>query len=307
MKQTQGRYLLQPDKDFPADCEMLDYIQTNAHIVSIIGNIAGDKAVLLGCDAADNGARRSEGYVFLRTREHPEGEVLFWEGGATGSGMYLKQETLGVQAQGYDYPQAYVRRSLAPGVGAENYLWADFHEAQTLPELRAELATLRLKLENIRPAPLGTVELWAGKGVPEGYLLCDGQQLRQTDYPELFAAIGTAYNNGYDYNGRRLTTTEGFFRLPDLRSRFVVGQNAGDDDYKEVGAIGGEKTHRLSVEELPAHSHTLHTVPWGRRFTGGGSANQLDAGEGATGNTGGNRAHENRPPYYALAYIMRVK
>ena len=117
MKQIHGRYLLQPNKDFPADCEMLDYLQTNAHVVSIIGNIAGNKAVLLGCDPMDNGARRAEGYVFLHTREHPEGEVLYWEGGAIGSGMYLKQEVISVQAQGYDYPQAYVRRSLAPGVG----------------------------------------------------------------------------------------------------------------------------------------------------------------------------------------------
>ena len=53
MKQIHGRYLLQPNKDFPADCEMLDYLQTNAHVVSIIGNIAGNKAVLLGCDPMD--------------------------------------------------------------------------------------------------------------------------------------------------------------------------------------------------------------------------------------------------------------
>ena len=118
MKQTQGRFLLQPNRDFPADCEMLDYIQTNAHIVSIIGNLAGDKAVLLGCEPL-NETQRGEGYVFLRTKDHPEGEVLFWEGGSTSGGMYLKQETISVQAHGYDYPEAYVRRSLAAGVGSE--------------------------------------------------------------------------------------------------------------------------------------------------------------------------------------------
>ena len=85
MKQTQGRFLLQPNRDFPADCEMLDYIQTNAHIVSIIGNLAGDKAVLLGCEPL-NETQRGEGYVFLRTKDHPEGEVLFWEGGSTSGG-----------------------------------------------------------------------------------------------------------------------------------------------------------------------------------------------------------------------------
>ncbi|MEI3553765.1 MAG: tail fiber protein [Alistipes senegalensis] len=307
MKQIHGRYLLQPNKDFPADCEMLDYLQTNTHIVSIIGNIAGNKAVLLGCDSMDNGARRAEGYVFLHTQEHPEGEVLFWEGGAVGSGMYLKQEVISVQAQGYDYPQAYVRRSLAPGVGEENYRWEDFREAQSLPALDAELAALRKTLADMKPSPLGMVEMWAGRGVPDGYLLCEGQQLRQTDYPELFAAIGSAFNNGYDCNGRKLTTSPNFFRLPDLRGRFVVGYYGSDDDYKTLGAVGGKKTHQLTVEELPAHDHGLFLQHAGNRFTGGGSANALNEGDGHTYSTGGNKPHENRPPYYALAYIMRTK
>ena len=29
MKQIQGRFLLQSNKDFPADCEMLDYMQVH--------------------------------------------------------------------------------------------------------------------------------------------------------------------------------------------------------------------------------------------------------------------------------------
>lgn len=307
MKQIHGRYLLQSNKDFPADCEMLDYLQTNAHVVSIIGNIAGDKAVLLGCAPTDGGTRRAEGYVFLRTREHPEGEVLYWEGGATGSGMYVRQETITVQAQGYDYPQAYVQRSLAPGVGAENYRWADFHEAQSLPALEVEIDTLRKALAEVKPSPLGIIEMWAGRGVPDGYLLCEGQQLRQADYPELYAAIGSAFNNGCDWNGSRLSTTAGFFRLPDLRSRFVVGYNPLDNDYNTLGEVGGEKTHRLTVDELPAHDHGLFLQHSGRRFTGGGSANALNEGSGRTEMTGGGKAHENRPPYYALAYIMRTK
>ena len=120
MKQILGRFLLQPNKDFPADCEMLDYAQTNLHVVSILGNLAGDKTVLWGCIPTGGGTQRAEGYVFLRTKEHPEGEVLYWEGGTTTGGMYLRQETIPVTADGYDYPQAYVARSLAPGVGAEN-------------------------------------------------------------------------------------------------------------------------------------------------------------------------------------------
>lgn len=307
MRQIFGRYLLQPNKDFPVDCETFDYLQTNMHVVSILGNLAGDKAVLLGCEQTDNGRKRSEGYVFLCTKEHPEGEVLYWEGGTTTGGMYLRQETLPVTAQGYDYPQAYVRRSLAPGIGEENYTWEDFHDAQSLPALEKELDDMRQRLEKLQRTPLGMVETWAGVTVPDGYALCEGQQLKQSEYPDLYEAIGSAFNNATDCNGRKLSTTAGYFRLPDLRGRFVVGYNPIDGDYNKFGAVGGEKTHTLSVEELPAHDHGLFLRNTGRRFTGGGSANALDEGSGRTDATGGGKAHENRPPYYALAYIMRTK
>lgn len=214
MKQIQGRFLLQSNKDFPADCEMLDYMQTNAHVVSIIGNLAGDKAILLGCALTGGGTQRNEGYVFLRTKEHPEGEVLYWEGGSISGGMYLKQAAIPVQAQGYEYPQAYVERSLAPGVGEENYKWEDFHEAQSLPELEAQIVALQTALAKIQRTPLGMVEIWAGSRIPDGYALCEGQQLKQSEYPELYKAIGSTYNNAYDCNGRKLSTTSGYFRLP---------------------------------------------------------------------------------------------
>lgn len=307
MKQILGRFLLQPNKDFPADCEMLDYAQTNLHVVSILGNLAGDKAVLWGCTPTGGGTQRAEGYVFLRTKDHPEGEVLYWEGGTTTGGMYLRQETIPVTADGYDYPQAYVARSLAPGVGSENYRWEEFSEAQSLPELRKQIEALKKALAEVKRTPLGMVETWAGTAVPDGYALCEGQQLKQSEYPELYAAIGSAFNNGTDCNGRKLSTTAGYFRLPDLRGRFVVGYNPNDGDYNEFGAAGGEKTHTLSVDEMPEHDHGLFLKHSGRRFTGGGSANALDEGKGRTDAAGGGRPHENRPPYYALAYIMRTK
>lgn len=46
---------------------------------------------------------------------------------------------------------------------------------------------------------------------------------------------------------------------------------------------GGAHTHSVSVDSDGAHTHSV-----------------------SVGNTGGGEAHENRPPYYALAYIMKV-
>ena len=116
---------------------------------------------------------------------------------------------------------------------------------------------------------------------------------------------------------------------PDLRGRFVVG---AEGSY-EQGDTGGADEVTLSEGELPAHSHsgsssttgshshslstTLHTSSLmrpgefdERGVNTGGSASMGNAGSHShsvtVGNTGGGAAHENRPPYYALAFVMRV-
>ena len=151
---------------------------------------------------------------------------------------------------------ASLRRAVAgSSVGEENYKWADFREAQSLPELEAQIVALQTALAKIQRTPLGMVEIWAGSRIPDGYALCEGQQLKQSEYPELYKAIGSTYNNAYDCNGRKLSTTSGYFRLPDLRGRFVVGYNVSDADYGSYGKVGGEKKHTLTVDEIPSHAH----------------------------------------------------
>lgn len=62
--------------------------------------------------------------------------------------------------------------------------------------------------------PPGTILHFAGKSVPEGYLLCNGAAVSRTTYADLFAAIGTTYGTG---DG---STT---FNLPDTDGRVLQG------------------------------------------------------------------------------------
>lgn len=316
MKTTLGHYLTQGNKDFPIDAETFDYIQQNQALLCVLGNIAGDKAVLYGCTPEQNGTSRRAGYVFLRTRDFPEGEILYWEGGSVAAGMYLKKETISVSAHGYDFPQAYTTRSLAAGIGEENYAWREMKDIATIPQLEQTITSLRTELATLTPPPLGIVQLWAGAKVPANYELCEGQQLKITDYPALYAALGTTYNRGYDSNGRQVSTTSGYFRLPDLRGRFIVGYNTNDADYRNFGNVGGEKKHTLTIAEMPSHDHgqNLWQEDSGRWRGGGDNSSPNSTSKhnqttpfGETDKTGGGTAHENRPPYYTLAYIMRVR
>lgn len=315
MRTTLGNFLTQPNNDFPIDAETFDCIQRNQAILAVLGNIAGDKAILWGCEPERNNTIRRAGYVFIRTKDFPEGEILYWEGGSVSSGIYLKKETVSVTAQGYEFPQAYTSRSLAPGIGEENYRWDEF-TAASIPALKAEIVRQQTEIATLTPPPLGVVQIWAGAKVPANYELCDGRELKITDYPELYAALGTRFNRSYDYNGKQYSTTSGYFRLPDLRGRFIVGYNVSDADYGSYGKVGGEKKHILSVNELPAHSHGQNL--WAGAsddWKGGGHHSWPNATSyhnsttpfGKTDNTGSGGAHENRPPYYTLAYIMRLK
>ncbi|MCH5215168.1 MAG: tail fiber protein, partial [Muribaculaceae bacterium] len=255
MKTILGNFLTQPNRDFPLDCETLDYLQTLTAMTAIIGNVAGDKTVLYGCEPNSDGTRRSAGYVFLRTKAQPEGEVLYWEGGPTSGGMYLKQEDVPVNANNTAYPKAYTRRTLAPGLGEEGYNWADFTDIKTIKELMAEDKALLEKLAGIQQEPPGIIKMWAGQSVPEGYLLCNGAQYSITDYPELYSVLGNSFNTALSASGQPYTTQSGFFRVPDLQGRFVVGRHESDNDYRTMGQGGGFKSVALEENQMPKHKH----------------------------------------------------
>jgi microcystin-dependent protein len=122
--------------------------------------------------------------------------------------------------------------------------------------------------------PKGIITIWSGQvdKIPAGWVFCDG-------------------NND----------------TPDLRERFIVGVGPS---YK-VGAKGGENTVSLTTDQIPAHSHTHNFYNAGLHHHGSWTEGQImNNGKGtfnsSTNTTGGNQPHENRPPYYALAYIMKT-
>jgi microcystin-dependent protein len=326
MKRILGNYLSQENNDFPVDAETFQYIQDNVSMLSILGNLAGDKAILLGCEPEQNGTRRKAGYLFVRTKDFPDGEVLYWEGGSISGGMHIQKEVISVSAeddtteQTIEYTGAYTIRYLAAGFGEENYKWTDMHTVASLQQMAADIEAKNKTLENkialLTPPPVGVVQIWAGKNIPSGYVLCDGQQYKSTEYAELYKVIGTAYNNAVDYNGVRFSTSTGYFRVPDLRGRFIVGYDTADSDYNSYGKAGGEKKHALTTTEMPSHNHVenlwkqgSNTWREGGKNSGAHAVSWHDQTTpfGVTAYTGGGQKHENRPPFYTLAYIMRVK
>lgn len=147
----------------------------------------------------------------------------------------------------------------------------------------------------------------ATPNVPDGFLLCDGKAYGRTEYVELFAAIGTYYGEG---DG---STT---FNVPNLQTRVPVGAGNG----YELGSVGGEAEHTLTVGEMPNHTHDVR-VKWHddaasvntahangvvvnvTNDVAGHLAVDRSGGTGTYG-AGGNQPHNNMQPYTVINYII---
>ena len=101
--------------------------------------------------------------------------------------------------------------------------------------------------------PAGCMVFTGGAAPPPRALACDGSQVAQAAYPNLYAAIGDTFANGQ-------VPAAGNFFLPDHRGRSPIGQGQGaglGNNYAR-GQYYGEETHALATGELAAHNHGVN-------------------------------------------------
>lgn len=100
--------------------------------------------------------------------------------------------------------------------------------------------------------------------------------------------------------------------------RVLVGQDTGDTDFDTIGETDGHKTHTLTVNEMPAHTHIENTVPERNDMFVDSSltvtvastrSSDVDAARTTgttTFSTGGSQSHNNLQPYIVVKYWRRT-
>jgi microcystin-dependent protein len=182
-----------------------------------------------------------------------------------------------------------------------------------------DIEALARAIDPLGVVPVGCMMMWPGTNAPTSWLLCQGQQVSAATYPALAAVLGQ---------------TGGNVTLPDLRDTFPVGVGSGT----ALGARGGANSVALSIAQVPSHNHGGLTGARDRSQLHGhetsGNFHLMDVAGGMftspSGNVegvravvpignadapdhlhpisaqGGGGAHENRPPFLALNFIIRA-
>ena len=108
--------------------------------------------------------------------------------------------------------------------------------------------------------PVGAVLAFASQRAPQGWLICNGDELRIEDYTNLYEVIGDAFN--------RTNTPEGFFCLPDLQGQFIRGWDADGnvDSQRDFGSpqedafqghLHSFNVNNISLLPSGKHNHKL--------------------------------------------------
>lgn len=92
--------------------------------------------------------------------------------------------------------------------------------------------------------------------------------------------------------------------------RVLVGVDSNQSEFSTVEKTGGEKTHILSISEMPSHNHPIKNDNVGGGVTTYNTAKAGDkrgwAGNIYTDNSGGGKAHNNLQPYITVYMWRRV-
>ena len=188
-------------------------------------------------------------------------------------------------------------------------------------------------LTGIESFVTGMILLWSGaaNAIPSGFVICDGNNSTPDLRDRFVVGAGNSYSVG-DTGGAN-NVTLGTVDIPahsHTTDNHTHSFDAGSHTHSFSGSGSSSHSHSFNWQYSAPPYHSNASLPTRDQYKAGngvGSSNTSNAtvslsvsgntGNAAvsgntgnanpsTNNTGGGQAHENRPPYYALCYIMKT-
>ncbi len=177
--------------------------------------------------------------------------------------------------------------------------------------------------EGVGIVPVGTIILWSGDSPPDDWALCNGQVVQGVQTPDLRGRFVLGLGQGSGLAERRIGDRGGFeehalvaAELPVHGHAFLASAgHVTSTDGAHRHSLWSEYTERNGPPGIPPEGsrywepgRLLAHVPVENRTSLGGShAHLFDIPGTETSSQGEGAPHPNMPPFFALAYIMRVR
>ena len=153
--------------------------------------------------------------------------------------------------------------------------------------------------------------MWSGasSAIPTGWLLCNGENNTPDLRNRFIVGAGSSYSVGNTGGSDSVTLTTEQMPSHSHGNTFEIDisnlkcASAGKHSHKVTGAYDWVNVTTGAGVEPPRESREMNTSEAGahtHKITGDASIT------GSISNTGGGQSHENRPPYYALCFIMKI-
>jgi microcystin-dependent protein len=289
-----------------------------AEPLKALAQLCGDKTILYGCDV--NGITVSDGWISL------DGELFYFKQSTLTQGdntPVMINETIEQAAYNtdinndtfFDNLNTYFERITELNNGQTTVCtFGELTRLKTLSIISTSITNLEAFTAICQP--VGAVQMWSGSvsNIPDGWALCNGTNgtpdlrnrfvvgagdqynvnnigglkevaLNEAQMPKHKHTASTSTAGSHSHTGS--TNSSGNHRHNYDKSIRGRGYETRNDDtphgaYQNAyTGYSGNHSHSLNINSNGNHSHSV-----------------------TINDTGNNEAHENRPPYYALCYIM---
>lgn len=159
----------------------------------------------------------------------------------------------------------------------------------------------------------GMVIAWSGTEPPKGWALCDGQKIGDFQTPDLRGRFIRMFSDNLP--GEK-SFADYVVQLP-MNSKSVDNRLLGTSTTNinslvfkmKIGEYGGTDHQQLSILEMPQHTHGMKAN--NACFKDGGCDSRMTLDNNGplkiqTEINGGASGHNNIPPFYVLAYIIKL-